>query len=304
MRSRFASEPDGRTFVPSDSAIHDLPQKRTGGFLSLIEQHSVGRLTIIGVVLYLSVAVGISGIELAAFQYGHPLVLNDKGTGVSTFAEILYFNLITILTVGYGDLHPASYGRGLAVIEAFVGVGLFSVLVAVVTLKALLPPRNTIVFSRNAFYCTEPERFLIVFVNTTTGRLGNVTISSYFKLGGDWSVRPSITAPFITQSVQTFHLDEVPHEALISRLRDGDCLRVGITAGLGFSNFSTSVQYSADRILVIPNRAKLIQFFEPRWNPDFKSSEFIQMFHDGPEKAVALASFVSEARGSSKARAQ
>jgi hypothetical protein len=289
--------------MPSDSAIHDLPQKKTGGFLSWIEQCSVWWLTIIGVGLYLSVAVAISGIELAAFQNGQPLVLNDEGAGVGTFVEILYFNLITILTVGYGDLHPASYGRGLAVIEAFVGVGLFSVLVAVVTLKALLPPRNTLVFSRNAFYCAEPERFLIVFVNTTTGRLGNVTISSYFKLGGDWCVKPSITAPFITQSVQTFHLDDVPQEALVSRLRDGDCLRVGITAGRGFSNFSTFVQYSPDRILVIPNRAKLIQFFEPRWNPDFRSPEFVQMFHYGPEKTVTLASFVDGMRGTPQARA-
>ena len=36
-------------------------------------------------------------------------------------------------------------------IEAFVGVGLFSVLVAVVTLKALLPPRNTIVLFKERF---------------------------------------------------------------------------------------------------------------------------------------------------------
>jgi len=290
--------------VPSDSAIHDLPKKKTGGFLSWVEQRSVGRLAIIGVALYLSVAVAISGVELVAFRNGCPLVLNDKSVGVATLSEILYFNLITILTVGYGDLHPVSYGRGLAVIEAFVGVGLFSVLVAVITLKALLPPRNTIVFSRNAFYCTEPERFLIVFVNTTKGSLGNVTISSYFKLGGDWMIKPSIMAPFITQSVQTFHLEKVGQEDIVSRLRDGDCLRVGITAGLGFSNFSTFVQYSPERILVIPNRAKLIQFFEPRWNPDFRSPEFVQMFHYGSEKAATLASFVDGERGASQAGAQ
>jgi hypothetical protein len=160
--------------MPIDFAIHDLPEKKTGRFLSWIDKRSVGRLAAIGVALYLSVAVVISGIELAASWAGKPLVLAEKSGGVGTFSDILYFNLITILTVGYGDFHPASYGRGLSVVEAFVGVGLFSVLVAVITIKALLPPRDTIVFSHHAFYCTELERFLIVFVNTTSGNLGNL----------------------------------------------------------------------------------------------------------------------------------
>ena len=101
--------------MPTDFAIHDQPEKRTGRFLSWVDQRSVGRLVAIGVALYLSVAVAISGIELAAVWGGKPLVLADKEVA-STFSDILYFNLITILTVGYGDLHPASYGRGLSVL--------------------------------------------------------------------------------------------------------------------------------------------------------------------------------------------
>lgn len=126
-----------------------------------------------------------------------------------------------------------------------------------------------------------------------------MAISSYFKLGGDWVVRPAITAPFITQSVQTFHLEGVSQADLISNLREGDCLRVGVNAGMGFSNFSTFVQYSTDNILVIANRRKLIEFFEPRWDPDFRSPVFLKAFHDGCDAAaLTLKSSIEEARRS------
>lgn len=183
-------------------------------------------------------------------------------------------------------------------IEAFVGVGLFGLLVAVVTLKALLPPRNTIVFSKNA----EPERFLVVFVNTTTGSLGNATISptSSWAVTGvsDLRLLPRSSLNRFRPSIWTKCCRRPS-----SKLGDGDCLRVGITAGLGFPIFRLSCSTRWITFRVIPSRAKFIQFFEPRWNPDFKSPEFARMFHDDPENPVSLASFVSEARGSSKARA-
>jgi hypothetical protein len=155
------------------------------------------------------------------------------------------------------------------------------------------------VFSKRAFYCTEPERFLIVFVNTTNRRLGNVAISSYFKLGGDWPVKPHVTAPLITQSVQTFYVDHVRQVELINALREGDCLRVGVDAKMEFYNFSAFIQYSTDNIMVIANRKRLIEFFEPRWNPDFTSPEFLKVFHDGCDAtAPTLKSSVEQARRS------
>ncbi len=171
-------------------------------------------------------------------------------------------------------------------------------MVAVITVKALLPPRNSIVFSKYAYYCTEPERFLIIFINTSNTNLGNVEISSYFKLGGDWGVKPSVISPFITQSVQTFYIDKVSCEEIIAELRDGDCLRVGIVGGLGFTSYSTSIQYHADQILVIPDRKDLVRFFEALWKPDFISPSFERMFHYQPEQALTLKSYVEAARSS------
>lgn len=286
--------------MPTNAIIQDFPRRKTGKLVSWIGRQRVLTLTALGVTIYFGVAIVVSIVEFAAQLAEHPLVVySADAKGVASWWDILYFNLITILTVGYGDLQPASFGKALSVAEAFVGVGLFSVLVAVFTVKALMPPANTIVFSRHAFYCTEPERFLIVFVNTTTQRLGNVAISSYFKIGGDWPVRPHITAPLITQSVQTFHVDHVSQAQLIEALREGDCLRVGIDAKMDFSSFSASIQYSTDDILVIANRRKLVEFFEPRWDPDFTSPDFLKAFHDGCDAdAPTLKASVEQARGS------
>jgi hypothetical protein len=281
--------------MPNSFAAQELPRKRTGGTLTWLDQQSVGSIALIGVLLYLFVVLSVSLIEFAFHTAGHDLVISDRGLGVDKFPDILYFNLITILTVGYGDFHPISYGKLFSVIEALVGVGLFSGLVAVITVKALLPPQNTIVFSKYAYYCTEPDRFLIIFVNTSNTNLANAEISCYFKLGGDWGVRPSITSPFITQSVQTFYIEQVDREEIISKLRDGDSLRVGIAGGLGFTSFSTSIQYHADKILVIPNRDELIAY-DGFWKPDFASSSFKRMFHYQPEKALTLVAYVEAAR--------
>lgn len=269
-----------------DSAIQELPRKRTGKLLALLSKHSIWRIASIGVLLYLAVVLMVSLTEFAVLIVGYDGVLDENGVGVKSFLDILYFNLITILTVGYGDFHPVSYGKFLSVMEAFLGVVLFSLLVAVITVKALLPPRNTIVFSRFAYFCTHRECFLIVFVNTSNTSVGNVEISSYLKLGGDWEVKPSITAPFVTQSVQTFYIECKSTKEIIARLRDGDSLRVGIAGGLGFTSFSTSIQYHADEILVIPNRKELVTFFEPLWNPDFTSPSFQRMFHYEPPKEL------------------
>jgi len=285
--------------VSTGSIIHDLPRKRTGKALSWIEQQTVSILAVLGLALYAGFTTAVSALEFGAQFAGSILVAEDASDKAISWWDIFYFNFITILTVGYGDFHPVSYGKALSIIEALIGVGLFGFIVSILTVKALLPPRNTIVFSRNAFYCTEPECFLIVFVNTTNRILANLSLSWYFKLEGDWVVRPAITAPLVTKSVQTFYLERVSQGDLINRLREGDCLRVGLSAAMGFSNFSTHVQYSTDNVLVIANRQDLIDFFEPRWDPDFGAPSFLKAFHYGCDaSAPTLAASVEEARRS------
>lgn len=273
-----------------------LPDRRTGKLLAWVDRQSIWKIALVGIVFYLLIVLLFSILEFVLHTLGYDLVVNDNGLAVDAFSDVLYFNLITVTTVGYGDFHPVSYGKLISVTEAFLGVGLFSILVAVLTVKALLPPRNTIVFSRYAYYCTEPESFLIIFVNTSTTYLVNAEISSYLKLGGDWRVKPAITSPFITRAVQTFYVESVPAEEIISKLRDNvDTLRVGLAGVLGFTTFSTSIQYGPDKILVIPNRDELTAY-EGFWIPDFTSPTFKRMFHYEPPNALTLENFVKSAR--------
>lgn len=284
--------------MPKGDATIELPQKRTGRLLAWLDRYNLWRLIIAGLLSYASIVLIFSVIEYVCHILGHDLIFNNYSVGI-TFFDILYFNLSTILTSSFGDFRPVLFwGRLFSILEVFIGVGLFSALVAVIIVKALLPPRNSVVFSKYAYYCTDvdPQRFLIIFVNTSYTNLGNVEISSYFKLGGDWRIRPSDTAPFITQSVQTFYIGAYSESEVVRLLRDGDCLRVGMAGGLGFTSFSTSVQYNTDEILVIPDRSELVRFFLPLWNPNFNDPEFKRMFHYRPEGALTLRSYVEVVR--------
>ena len=281
--------------MPNTDVDKELPRNRSGRPLTLLERLTMRQLIGIGLLLYICIVLFISVLEYAFHVAGYDFVFNND-SAATDFWDILYFNFTTALTIGYGDLHPVHFGKFISILEAFIGVALFSSMVAVLTAKAFLPPRNTIVFSKYAYYCTEPQRFLIIFLNTTESNLDNIEISSYFKLGGDWSVGPSITSPFITQSVQTFYIDECEESRVVRLLRRGDCLRVGIAGELGSANFSTSIQYNADEILVISNRSELVTFFEPLWRPDFTSPEFQRMFHYHPDGALTLREYVEAAR--------
>lgn len=68
----------------------------------------------------------------------------------------------------------------------------------------------------------------------------------YLKLGGDWSVGVPFTAPFITKTVQTFHLGQYPMKETLEKIDKEDCLRFGIAGDIGFTRYSTSVQYWAN----------------------------------------------------------
>ena len=277
--------------MPNADADKELPRNRSGRPLTWLERLSIRQLTGIGLLLYICIVLFISVLEYAFHVAGYDFVFNNN-SAATDFWDILYFNFTTALTIGYGDLHPVHFGKFISIIEAFIGVALFSSMVAVLTAKAFMPPRNTIVFSKYAYYCTEPQRFLIIFQNTSDMNLGNVEISSYFKLGGDWRERPSITSPLITRSVQTFYLDRLGRSRLVKQFKNGDCLRVGIVGGLGFASFSTSIQYDANEILVIPNRNELVTFFET--HHDSTDPKFQRMFHYRPERALTLLEYVGE----------
>jgi hypothetical protein len=280
--------------VSKDFASQVLPTRRRASFVEFVSDRSFWQIAGAGLLLYLGPVILFSAFEAALACSGHPVVYRQDAP--ADIWEIPYFNFITIITIGYGDLRPIGVGRLFSVIEGVLGVGVFSLLVAALTAKLLSPRTESIVFSRFGYYCTDQQRFLLIFVNTTNSILVNVDMTSYFKLGGDWAVRPPIRTPFVTKSVQTFFLDREPLDGIIAQLADGDVFRFGITGSLGISAYSTAVEYRADEIIVLRNRDALTAYAGFR-SPDFRSEDISEMFHYRPDGALTLAEHVACERG-------
>ena len=59
--------------------------------------------------------------------------VHAKGTNIHNFGDALWWAIVTVTTVGYGDRYPISAGgRGVAAVLMFVGIGLIGVLTATV----------------------------------------------------------------------------------------------------------------------------------------------------------------------------
>lgn len=270
-------------------ATQVLPEERRISFVEFVSCCSIWEIMLIGISLYVLPVIVTSVIEGLFIYADNPVIyIGDYAAGMW---DLIYFNFVTIITIGYGDVHPISWGRFLSVLEGILGVGIFGVLVAAVTTKLLTARHDSIVFSRYGYYCTDEQRFLLIFVNTTHSYIFNVDMTSYFKLGGDWRVRSSIRTPFITTSVQTFYLDEKSLEEIVELLREGDVFRFGVSGSIGLSRYSAAVEYHADEIIVIPNREELT-CYRGFHSPDFKTN-ISEMFHYRPAWSSTLAEYVN-----------
>lgn len=271
-----------------DQSLCLLPSRRTGLRVEWLASWPIWLIALIGLALYLSLVSVISLLEWYLPGPCHTWVKATDGSTVGWW-DIVYFNLISIMTIGYGDYQPnGGIARFITVLEAILGTGILGITLAALTAKFLSPPRNAVVFSRHAYYCTEDERFLVIYLNTTRSRLVNAEISSYFKLGGDWSVRPSVRSPFVTRAVQTFFTDKVLEDDLVRFLNtDSDAFRFGVSGQLGATSFSVAIEYKPTDIIVLPNRDILIAY-PGFWDVDLRSSGFQKMFHYKPVNARTL----------------
>ena len=279
-----------------------LPKKRTGRIARWIEETSIGRMLLYGLMAYLLPVVVISGVECLVPESPKSAWVKSGQDGETSFWNLLYFNAITILTIGYGDYSPHGTGaRLLSVLEAFWGTGVMTAMLSALIAKFLSPPKDAIVFSKYAYYCREPQEFLVIFVNTTNNRVVNAEVADYFKLGGDWRILPAFRTPLITRAVQTFHTANCPLEDIVALLdttdpeNRRDAFRFGISGQIGNGTFSTAIEYGSNDIIVIPNRDELTAY-KGFWFPNFDDPELLRMFHYRPEGALTLVQFVKKAR--------
>jgi len=276
-------------------ASHQLPKRRTGLHLKWLARSSWFGIGVWGLVIYLVIVLLCSSIECLSLWTGSPAVWDTAKNSAAGYSDIVYFNFITILTIGYGDLTPVHFGRWISVLEALFGLGIFGLLISAVTVKILAAPSNTMVFSRFAYYCLDEQRFMIIFVNTTRSLLENVDISSYVKLGGKWVVEVPRRTPFIGLTVWTFHMKAIEERRIVAELADGDVFRCALSGQIGSTTFSATTEYYSEEILVIKNRDELTEF-KGFTNANLASDDVVRMFHYQPEGSPSLVSFVSSRR--------
>lgn len=65
------------------------------------------------------------------------LIEHTKGVSIDFFRDILYFDLITFTTIGYGDIQPTGWLKIIAGVEGFIGVLLISTFLVTLTKKVL-----------------------------------------------------------------------------------------------------------------------------------------------------------------------
>jgi hypothetical protein len=92
------------------------------------------------------------------------------GLNKSDIGSALYFSVVTQATVGYGDVVATGPGRFLVVGQVLSAVAFIAVVPAIILLRVLAPPRDTLVFSRWAIFDPNVGQFRFRFVNDSSLR--------------------------------------------------------------------------------------------------------------------------------------
>jgi len=92
------------------------------------------------------------------------------GLNKSDIGSALYFSVVTQATVGYGDVVATGPGRFLVVGQVLSAVAFIAVVPAIILLRVLAPPRDTLVFSRYAIFDPNVGQFRFRFTNDSALR--------------------------------------------------------------------------------------------------------------------------------------
>ncbi|HEX5585958.1 MAG TPA: ion channel [Acidimicrobiia bacterium] len=145
----------------------------------ILRHETIGTETILGAVcVYVLLGIAFAGVFAAVDDFDHGTFFAQRDTP-ATNVEFLYFSFITMTTVGYGDLSPATdVGRVIVTFEALLGQ------VFLVTLVARL------VSMYGVHRVPNLSTDLAAVVTTTSDDVGAAAPSS--ERPGDPSVGPSV----------------------------------------------------------------------------------------------------------------
>jgi hypothetical protein len=161
------------------------------------------RLRVFLIVLVVVVVLGILGL----------MVIEDL-----SLADALYFTIVTVATVGYGDIHPATLaGKILAVVLIITGVGTFLGVVANATeimlnrreKKARIEKLNMVA---SLFFSEIGNRLLTYFVESDPQA---TSLRKELVVTNDWSVADfHEVSRFLNNHKYNIDIEKVPQEEL------------------------------------------------------------------------------------------
>ena len=68
---------------------------------------------------------------------GHGIGQNLEPLSEVTFLQGIYFSVITVSSLGYGDMHPMGYSKAFACIEVLMGLAMIGIMIAKVTSRSM-----------------------------------------------------------------------------------------------------------------------------------------------------------------------
>ena len=112
-----------------------------------------------GIGLYAGLIVGFALLYWATGGLSQP-----------DFGSAFYFSVETQTTAGYGDVVATGPGRVLVIVQLLSAVAFIAVVPAIILLRVLAPPRETLVFSRWAIFDPIVGQFRFRFTNDSSLR--------------------------------------------------------------------------------------------------------------------------------------
>lgn len=175
--------------------------------LRLINEVSLTRLlvTLAGITLafalaYWGLASAYPGLLVETYHEGSRL----------TFGDALYFSVVTLSSLGYGDIRPEGIVRLLAGLEVVLGLSFFGIIVA----KISSAKQDYIL--RRMYYADFIDRKLAKFVSALEEHRKLYRITSTMLLDGD--IDPDLTTTFQSDTPETTLFYQV--HALLHEMRD------------------------------------------------------------------------------------
>ncbi|MCY4421017.1 MAG: ion channel [Gammaproteobacteria bacterium] len=85
------------------------------------------------ILIFATAVIGFGLLYFLLTQYGHGIGRDNKVLDNATFLTGIYFSIVTISSLGYGDMHPMGISKFLACLEVLFGLVMIGVVIAKVT---------------------------------------------------------------------------------------------------------------------------------------------------------------------------